>query len=988
MSSQTEFSFQVNWLDSDDGKNADPLLVTSFRGIEEIERTYEYRISLISRAEPAKFRNILRRHARLEIRHEVKTRGGTGRSTRRVHGMLRSFELRGHDGTSYQYHAVLVPRLWRASQARRSRVFVDKPLWDILQATFNAQTGVDVVFERDRVSGGLNPTRAFTMQFNERDLDFLARWLEFYGVSYYFRQEEDNEVAVFTNAREGFPALPVGSDNTLAYVREHEADRAREAVRSVKWREALVPEVLTIADFKADAPAEPFRESIDVGTPGTGTHVEIDSDTSTFDHNDILEIRRDEQHGLNYRLYGESDVRAMAAGYVVKLSPNPVDAAGTEYLLVRVTHSGTQSVDISSGKGSGAQYRNEWVAIPNVLVYRPPRRTPRPQVVGLLHGVVENEDGSDYPGIDGDGYYRVRLFFDHGSSTNSASCPIRKMEPYGGPDRGMHMPLINGTEVVVAFSGGDPDRPLIVGALAGPTQASPVINTNRDQTMIRTKATRIVMQDLQSEESITLSTDGTFAGVGLGPLTDASFQVGTSAKSLSNISSLAAMDTQIALLTKVMQGVVGVSIGSMRQVSIVSGHPLIQAAIATLMTSLAIGYKYETDAKRSGSQPAGVAHIVMPILNLVITLAIVQVQTKLLARTIEKGIKVKLTPRGGKWPARGKRILNSSSALIAGVKKAASFMAALVTLKGFQEAVSRAKSIDGGPEEEEIHGISLVRSGSGAQLHMLGSGKSIFIATDSGSIDFVADRDITNHANYWLATAHLALVMQVIGQDNQPAGCGLEISTSNAGLLGPGDFPPTSVRVGKDFASIGYKVHGAYSPTSQGTGIIIKDGETTITSKETVIETNDHKIGVYVGAAGAGVFGGDKDIVIQSKAGKVTLSSGGIEVVDMQGKGITLQAKGKVTIEASQALELSGAQVKIGGNSVAIDGPNVKINGQGMAAMGGSAPVPPVVLPAVPAVAPPLVPSPPAVSEQAVDSVDAAAVSRVSQLINFFKNRL
>lgn len=989
MSGKTEFSFSVNWLASDEGNNADPLLVTRFTGVEEIERPYEFRISLISRSEPAKFRNILRRNAHLDIRHEISAREGVRKSSRPVHGMLRSFELRGYDGTSYHYTAVLVPRLWRASQAVRSRVFVAQNLWTILESAWDGQADVDVVFEKDRVSGGFDPQRAFTMQFKESDLNFLSRWLEFYGISYFFRQEEDNEVLVFTNAREGFPQLAVGVNNHLAYEPEGKAARDHEAVRTVKWREALVPNVVTIADWKADAPDDPFRESIDVGTPGTGDHVEIDSDTSTFDHNEILEVRRDEQHGLNYRVFGESDVRVMSAGYAFKLKPNPVDRAESEYLLVRVTHGGSQSVDIATGVATGAQYRNQYVAIPNVMTYRPQRRAKRPQVVGFIHGVVENEDGADYPGIDAGGYYRVRLFFDHDTSTNNASCPIRKMEPYGGPDRGMHMPLVNGTEVLVAFSGGDPDRPVIVGALAGPSQTSPVINTNRDQTIIKSKATRIVMQDLQSEECITISTDGTFAGTSLGPLTDASFQIGTSAKSLSNISTLCAMDTQIALLTKVMQGVVGVSIGSMRQVGIVAGHPLIQGAIAALLTGLAVGYKYETNAKRSGSQPVSVAHIVMPILNLVITLAIVQVQTKLLARTIEKGLKLKMSPRGGQWPGRGKRILNSSSALMTGASKAAAFFAGLFTLRSFTQAINKAKAIDSGPEEEEIHGISLVRSGSGAQLQMLGSGKSLLIATDSGSIDFIAERDITHHSNHWLSTASSAIVMQVMGADMQPVGCGLTISTKNAGLLGPGEFPNCSVRVAKDFASIGYKTHGAYSPGSHGTGIIIKDGETALTSKETVIETNDHKVGMYLGPEGVGVFSSvDGGVLIQTKAGKVVIGAGGIEVIDLQGKGISLQAKGKVVIEASQALELSGAQVKIAGSAVSIDGANVKINGQGMAAMGGSPPTPPVILPAVPDVPVlPLPPLPPAVTDVAADSADASSAGMVTRIVGFFSGK-
>jgi type VI secretion system secreted protein VgrG len=59
-------------------------------------------------------------------------------------------------------------------------------------------------------------------------------------------------------------------------------------------------------------------------------------------------------------------------------------------------------------------------------------------------------------------------------------------EPYGGPTSGMHFPLPPGTEVIVACINGDPDRPVIVGAVPS-AQTPSVVNAatshlNRIQT--------------------------------------------------------------------------------------------------------------------------------------------------------------------------------------------------------------------------------------------------------------------------------------------------------------------------------------------------------------------------------------------------------------------------------------------------------------------------------------------------------------------------
>lgn len=180
MSQRAAFTFAVAWQQSDSGAGADPLLVTSFSGVEEIGRPYRFEISLISRAAPAQFAAILRRAVKLGVRHRVAAGTGLGQATatRYFHGRVQTFEMRGFDGTNYQYRACMVPRLAIALSAVQSRVFVDQTLFSILETTWGRLAGMVPEVDRTRVTADGNPSRPFTMQYKESGLQFAHRLLE------------------------------------------------------------------------------------------------------------------------------------------------------------------------------------------------------------------------------------------------------------------------------------------------------------------------------------------------------------------------------------------------------------------------------------------------------------------------------------------------------------------------------------------------------------------------------------------------------------------------------------------------------------------------------------------------------------------------------------------------------------------------------------------------------------------------------------------
>jgi type VI secretion system secreted protein VgrG len=57
--------------------------------------------------------------------------------------------------------------------------------------------------------------------------------------------------------------------------------------------------------------------------------------------------------------------------------------------------------------------------------------------------------------------------------------------PLAGADNGMHFPLHKETEVMVAFIGGDPDQPVIIGAAHNSESRNRISNRNPEKNIIR-----------------------------------------------------------------------------------------------------------------------------------------------------------------------------------------------------------------------------------------------------------------------------------------------------------------------------------------------------------------------------------------------------------------------------------------------------------------------------------------------------------------------
>ena len=197
---------------------------------------------------------------------------------------------------------------------------------------------------------------------------------------------------------------------------------------------------------------------------------------------------------------------AAGSGNVVSMTPMKVFQTDTAFpeapdgwLVLSMEHSGSRDT----------AYSHTFTAIPARLAFRPERTTPRPHIDGTLPARVTAAENCTYAYIDDMGRYRVKLPFDLDEwSPGGESRPVRLAKPYAGPEYGIHFPLHEGTEVMLSFVQGNPDRPYISGVMHDSAHTDHIPADWNTRNVIRTWANnKLRMEDLQGQEHIKLATD-------------------------------------------------------------------------------------------------------------------------------------------------------------------------------------------------------------------------------------------------------------------------------------------------------------------------------------------------------------------------------------------------------------------------------------------------------------------------------------------------
>lgn len=482
------------------GPLSDKIRVSQMTGEERLARPYRFDIDVVSGDPDLPLEELLLRPAQLHL--------SVGAKRRIIHGIIHEAqETNEAAGGSYAYRFTLAPRLSLLAHSSHFRSF----------GTTGPMTVVDVVetLLRGEGRGGLlpgdwafrlampelYPKRDFWLQAAESDLDYLHRVIEHWGIFYFFEQDAGHETIVFADASGFCPKSALGESLTFDR-KPGQSHREDMAVVSLKRRLRAVPGEVALRAYNPETPHLDLTASAKVqatlvggseAPPGAiGRRQEVDTYFANKEEGELFALARAEE------LASERDVFEMetmspliAPGCTFTLKGHFRNTLNQSYLPISVSHHGRQALANTYAEGDlkGPAYESKLRAIPASAPYRAPRETPRPVMTGAMPARVEaNKSENGRAVLDAQGHYRVAMLLnDTALPPGQGSPPLRLSQPYGGPSgMGMHFPLVDRTEVMLGWTGGDPDRPFILGSLPNAAGTGPVTAKNKAENTIAT----------------------------------------------------------------------------------------------------------------------------------------------------------------------------------------------------------------------------------------------------------------------------------------------------------------------------------------------------------------------------------------------------------------------------------------------------------------------------------------------------------------------
>lgn len=492
----------------------EPFHVVGFRGVEGLHQLFDFQIDLVCADAAVDTGALLAAPCCFEV-----VRDGDAEPAV-FSGYPAAVEQRGFFN-GYAYYAVrLRPTFWKLSQIRQSAIFLGKKLEDVLRELMSSQPFFSFPHEF-RLTAQDYPAPEFAMQYQETLHDYMCWRMEEQGAYFYFEEKDGTDKVIFADAPQShstddIPRLSYSPASGL------EGDMREEVIVSFALTQTPLPRRVVLRSYDWRNPNKPVVGMADVDGNGLGdvylSNEYVDNDNEA---NRLAAIRAEELRCRGRLFHGASSAPVLRPGRIFRLDGHYSDPFNRDYLITEVTHEGRQDAFLSLGlgiplrePGERLYYRNTFTCMEADVPYRPARTAPRSRIPGVLRAFVAGDSSGARAEMDGYGRYKLTFPFDiSGRTGGNASCWIRRAQPQVGKDSGLGLPLLPGTEVLVSFVDGNPDLPVIGGALANGETGSISGSGNANFQGLRSPGgNQITINDTDKKQGISLSTP---AGSGL-----------------------------------------------------------------------------------------------------------------------------------------------------------------------------------------------------------------------------------------------------------------------------------------------------------------------------------------------------------------------------------------------------------------------------------------------------------------------------------------
>ena len=505
-----------------------PADVLTFTGHEQLSSPFRYDIEFTSTNKAITPESVLMQDGAFSLTAPPVQGMPVQTALRTLHGVITSFKHLSSSQDEARYEVRLEPRMALLTRSRQNAIYQNQTVPQIVEKILRERhqmRGQDFVFNLKNEY----PAREQVMQYGEDDLTFVSRLLSEVGIWFRFATDArlKIEVVEFYDDQSGYErglTLPLRHPSGLF-------DGETEAVWGLNSAYSVVEKSVSTRDYN-------YREATAEMT--TGQHDATGGDNTTYGEayhyaDNFLQkgdkeaaesgafyarIRHERYLNEQAILQGQSTSSLLMPGLEIKVQGDDAPAVFRKGVLI---------TGVTASAARDRSYELTFTAIPysERYGYRP-ALIPCPVMAGTLPARVTSTVKNDiYAHIDKDGRYRVNLDFDRDTwKPGYESLWVRQSRPYAGDTYGLHLPLLAGTEVSIAFEEGNPDRPYIAGVKHDSAHTDHVTIQNYKRNVLRTPANnKIRLDDELGKEHIKVSTEyGGKSQLNLGHLVDAGKQ--------------------------------------------------------------------------------------------------------------------------------------------------------------------------------------------------------------------------------------------------------------------------------------------------------------------------------------------------------------------------------------------------------------------------------------------------------------------------------
>jgi type VI secretion system secreted protein VgrG len=458
---------------------ADVLLFHRMSGHDGMSELGEYHLDLLSEQSDIAIDNVLGQA--LTVTLDV----GAG-VEREFNGIVTRFAMMGRAGRYASYQATVRPWLWLLTRSSDCRIFQEQDAVAIIKTIFEKYALAD--FDLGQLSA-TPPTLPYCVQYRETDFAFVSRLMERFGIYYYFRHAGGRHTLVLADSAAAHS--PIAGSATLQFDSSGgERARARETVYGWQAGGEILADAVTLKAFHFETPAVDLtaKSTQPRGYNGNARTLEVYDYPGSYIERPAGEheakTRLESIEAGHKKVEGRATAAALAPGGLFKLLDHPRSDQNVDMLVTRASYR-LYSDRFESEPGLPKADRDnptppfdcEFSAVAKSATFRGPRRTPAPLVRGPQTAIVVGKSGEE---IWTDKYGRIRVRFhwdrigDGGGDADACSCWVRVAQAWAGKRFGQLVIPRIGQEVVVSFLEGDPDQPLVTGAVYNAQNMPPV----------------------------------------------------------------------------------------------------------------------------------------------------------------------------------------------------------------------------------------------------------------------------------------------------------------------------------------------------------------------------------------------------------------------------------------------------------------------------------------------------------------------------------